>query len=120
MTIRTSVLDKDTSRFFAATWRAQAQLREQSAGDHLLHALLLGKDPLRAFSPVTNTVKLINGQAPFGGLTHALHTILGYRGAELRKAAGRVAPDLLDDGAFARLEAAAALLQQTLNTKGGL
>lgn len=118
MTVRTSVLDKDTSRSFAAAWRAQAQLRKHTAGDHLLHALLLGKDPMRAFTPVTNAVKLNNGQAPFGGLQLALNTIQGYRGSQFLAAISRVAPDLVDSAAVSRLEAAATELQRAINGKG--
>lgn len=120
MTVRTSVLDKDASRSFAAAWRAQAQLREQTSGDHLLHALLLGKDPLSAFSPVTNAIKLSNGQAPQAGLQQALNAIQGYQGSKLRETAARLTPAGLDDASFARLKLATAALQSSLTAMKGL
>lgn len=69
------VLNKDTASAFRSAWSLYAQEASASAGEHLLQALLLGKDPLRAFTPISNSVKLANGQAKYGGFNVAARAI---------------------------------------------
>jgi len=46
-----------------------------SARDLVVYCLLLGRPLHRAFTPVTNPVKLANGQRPYEGLMHALASV---------------------------------------------
>lgn len=105
--INSFVLSKDASRDFHAAWRSFAAKRIATAGDHLFQTILRGKDPLLAFSPVTNARKLANGQTAFQGLQRALSATPCYTAAM-----ERIAPGFLVEHAGA--EAALAAARQTL------
>ncbi len=51
--------------------------RGPSARDLAVYCLLLGKPLSRSFAPVTNTVKLANGQQPWGTLLETLRRLDG-------------------------------------------
>jgi hypothetical protein len=98
------VLDKDAANTFRAAWRKHSLSGNATASDNLLHAVLLGKDPLRAFTPVTNKVKLANGHARWAGLSNAFY---GLRRGAVQALLSRITPDIvLDAVALNRLEAA--------------
>jgi len=65
----------------------------------LLYAILRGKDYRKAFSPVTNPIKLANGQGPHDSLARSMHYIICHRhfGAHLKTAFGHLlSPDALE------------------------
>lgn len=73
------------SEFFAArqerfaflrAYKALARAKQLTAADVLLRALVLGQDPYAAFTPITNSVKLANGQDPSYGLAQAKTALL--------------------------------------------
>lgn len=103
-TTQTFVLNKDTADTFRSAWSKFAQRGEATASHHLLQALLLGKDPLRAFTPVTNTVKRANGHDKWAGLNQAAY---GLRRSAMQAQVTQIDPTLiLDDVAINRAEAA--------------
>lgn len=60
--------------------------RGPSARDLAVYCLLLGKPLSRSFSPVTNTVKLDNGQQPWGALLETLRRLdATVRGVDLQQ-----------------------------------
>lgn len=68
----TSLLSTVERALLRANWRALLSTdRTQPAEAYLCLALLLGRDPKKAFSPITNPVKLANGQTPWQGLALA-------------------------------------------------
>lgn len=75
MTTKSHPISKEEFLAFSAAWRAHAAAKKNSASDHLLLAILRGKDPLRAFSPVTNATKLSNGQSAHEGLERAIEKL---------------------------------------------
>lgn len=50
-----------------AAWRQHAAARQSTAAQHAALALLLGISLDRAFTPITNPVKLANGMSPSAG-----------------------------------------------------
>lgn len=53
-------------------WRVHASTRTGTAAQHAARALLLGRPLDRAFTPITNVVKLANGMDPHHGRNQAL------------------------------------------------
>lgn len=69
------LLTADQYRALLTAWRSTLSTPVRDASDYLLYALLREKDPLKAFTPCTNAVKLANGQAAWGGLTLAMNRL---------------------------------------------
>ncbi len=55
-------------------WRAAAKARSLSAESMAAWMILLGKDPRKAFTPITNPVKLANGATAWGSYEAALRS----------------------------------------------
>ncbi len=67
----------DDRRRVRQAWKAlvrdlAARKSGPSARDLVVYSLLLGRPLAKAFTPVTNTVKLANGQRPYGSLMQTL------------------------------------------------
>lgn len=109
------VLGKDTAAAFRSAWSQFTRKGDATASDHLLQAILLGKNPLSAFTPVTNAVKLANGHARWAGLNNAFY---GLRRGAVQARLSRIAPDIvLDDEALNKLEAAGQAVFARLRSK---
>lgn len=80
-----------TSRFFATEggydemrrrWAAAVKDKEirktLTSSHHALYTILSGKSLGKAFTPITNQVKLDNGATPFGGASYALSHMWSY------------------------------------------
>lgn len=87
MSFHTHIISKEEFLAFSAAWRALAAARKTTASDQLLHAILNGKNPLRAFAPVTNSTKLANGQSAHASLWHAFEALQrpAYPGIHLKR-----------------------------------
>lgn len=62
----------DDYRVFRAEWKALAHAKALTAAHMAAYALLTGRSLEAAFSPITNPVKLANGQVARGALQSAL------------------------------------------------
>ena len=56
-------------------WRVYVKTNQPSSAQMALRNILLGRDIDRGFSPVTNDLKIKNGQAPYGSLSRTLWEI---------------------------------------------
>jgi hypothetical protein len=76
ITSRTTGLLTEQAFFdFRSAFRQLAHARKLTAQHMALHAILTGKPLGKAFSPITNTTKLANGQAPWGNALAAIHSL---------------------------------------------
>lgn len=71
---------RDERRAFEAAWRGYVAAGKADAPAFILQAILRGRDPKRGFTPVTNAVKLANGQSAWQGYTAALSQLRGLLG----------------------------------------
>ncbi|WP_144267139.1 hypothetical protein [Comamonas thiooxydans] len=73
----TSLFPSSTARaFFEAHWRTLVSARNKQPAFHFLAgALLRGRNPLAGFTPITNKVKLANGQKADHAFTLALQDL---------------------------------------------
>lgn len=81
MTTRTTtglLTTKESNLAFRAAFRELAHARKLSAQHMALFAIVTGKPLGHAFSPVTNSRKLANGQAAWGGALTAVHCATRY------------------------------------------
>ena len=102
---------------FVAKPRLAFESRGPSTRDIAVYSLLMGKPLNRAFSPVTNVVKLANGQRPFGALLSALLALdsVNYRNVHLQNFLIELQVDRDESGHFpvlARLLQAAAAVNE--------
>lgn len=58
-----------------AWWKAKVDNGPTGSADMMLYMTLLGRDWRKAFTPITNTVKLENGQRPHSGACGALSVV---------------------------------------------
>lgn len=116
MTSFAPILRKEETASLRAAWRALAHSGKATAGDHLLYAVLSGRDPLRAFAPVTNATKLANGQGARAGLLRALRELQGYYRTSLRRERAHRLVALDDQALASLLERLNALCSSTSNT----
>lgn len=73
---RTDLFADTTSRVaFRAAWKILADKRALTPAHMALYALLMGRPVSRAFSPITNPVKLQNGQLPWAAARSAAWTV---------------------------------------------
>ncbi|MBK3779828.1 hypothetical protein G3A43_06145 [Paraburkholderia aspalathi] len=72
----TGLLTTGTSHYaFRAAFRRLAHARKLNAQHMALHAILMGKPLGLAFSPISNTTKLANGQSPWMNALAAIHSL---------------------------------------------
>lgn len=62
-------------RRLCAAWKMHVKTQKPTAAQHLLFNLLRGKPPQHGFTPITNPVKLQNGQHAFQGLRCASNNL---------------------------------------------
>lgn len=67
-------LDSVSRAAFLSNFRSLAQKRALTPAHMALRAVALGQPLNRAFTPVTNRIKLGAGQRPWGGLARALQS----------------------------------------------
>lgn len=69
---RTDLFEDTASRAaFRAAWKVLSDQRALSSAHMALYALLMGRPVGRAFSPITNSSKINNGQAPWAAAMSA-------------------------------------------------
>jgi len=93
---------KDSHLAFRAAFRRLARARKLSAQHMALHAIVTGKPLGKAFSPVTNPIKLANGQHAWASALAAIRVVSRYPDANsqaLLAAAGLRPEDLVSAGA---------------------
>lgn len=67
---------------FLRAYKALARAKQLTAADVLLRAIVLGKDPYASFTPITNSVKLDNGQEPSYALEQAKIALLSMESSK--------------------------------------
>lgn len=75
MNAHTLSITRDERQQLDAVWRARVSRSRPAAAAFLLLAVLRGQDPLRGFTPITNLMKLANGQRPRQGYLRALASL---------------------------------------------
>lgn len=88
------LISRDERRAFETAWRAYVATCKADAPAFILQAILRGRDPKRGFTPVTNAVKLANGQFAWQGYTAALSQLRGLLGNYVHT----IWPDLMGQG----------------------
>lgn len=68
--------DRAARAALSAAWKAYANQRQTTAAQHAIFTLLSGRSLDRAFTPITNPVKLANGMQPNQGRDTAIASAL--------------------------------------------
>lgn len=68
--------DRAARAALSAAWKAHANQRKATAAQHAIFTLLSGRSLDRAFTPITNPVKLANGMQPSQGRAAAIASAL--------------------------------------------
>lgn len=66
-----TLLTKEQFIIFRDAFKARARAKSITAADLLIYNVIRGHAANRGFTPITNKIKLINGQAPNGGFDNA-------------------------------------------------
>lgn len=66
-----TLLTKEQFIVFRDAFKARARAKSITAADLLIYNIIRGHEANRGFTPITNKIKLINGQAPNGGFENA-------------------------------------------------
>ncbi|PPD55293.1 MAG: hypothetical protein CTY12_01420 [Methylotenera sp.] len=66
-----TLLTKEQFIIFRDAFKARARAKSITAADLLIYNVIRGHEANRGFTPITNKIKLINGQAPNGGFDNA-------------------------------------------------
>jgi hypothetical protein len=72
---QSELISRDERRAFEAAWRAYVAAGTANAPAYLLQAIIRGRDPKRGFTPVSNQLKLANGQWAWQGYEGALFSL---------------------------------------------
>ncbi|KVP96941.1 hypothetical protein WJ97_14060 [Burkholderia ubonensis] len=88
------LISRDERRAFEAAWRAYVATGKADAAAFILQAILRGRNPKLGFTPVTNAVKLANGQFAWQGYSAALSQLRGQLGSYVHA----IWPELMGKG----------------------